>query len=143
VPLFDFEEMSKSCLGANWRKATPEQQKEFVDLFSKLLSKTYLAKIRSNVEESSVKFLPGMTKGDRVVVRSIINSRGDDVAADYRMLEKNGQLKIYDVVVENVGLVTNYRTEFNSILRKGDFPELLSRLRNQSIKAKLGSDASA
>ena len=132
APKFDFDDMARSSLGANWNKGTPEEQTEFVTLFSELLGRTYLAKIRKNVETSEITYLPPMTKGDRVVIRSVIKTDGGDVAADYRMFAKDGQWRIYDVIVENVGLVANYRNEFASILRKENFSGLLVRLREQT-----------
>lgn len=134
LPIFDFTEMSRSSLGANWKKATADQQSEFVKLFSSLLSHSYLAKIRKNIENSEVTFLPSIPKEDRIVVRTKIATDDQEIAADYRMYQKDGKWQIYDVLVENVGLVSNYRNEFSSILARQDFPALLDRLRSQIAK---------
>lgn len=138
LPNFDFEQMSKSCLGASWKKGTPEQQKEFVSLFSTLLAKSYLAKIRKNVEKSEVTILPSVVKEDRLEVRSKIKSDGEEIAVNYRIYQKDGKYLVYDVIVENVGLVSNYRSEFASILDGTNFEGLLKRLREQTAKAVQG-----
>ena len=139
MPIFDFDQMSRSCLGANWKKATPEQQKEFVATFGQLLASTYLAKIRKNIENSTITYLPTTVKDDRVIVRTIIHNEGTDIAADYRMYQSAGVWKVYDVIIENVGLVTNYRNEFSAELEKGDFGALLGRLKDKSSRAQPGA----
>ncbi len=135
LPDFDFELMSRSCLGASWKKATPEQQTEFVSLFTSLLARSYLEKIRKNIEKATVTILPSQVKEDRVVVRSRVTSDGNDIQVDYRIYQKDGKYLVYDVMVENVGLVSNYRSEFASILDSGDFSSLLVKLRTQTAKA--------
>ncbi len=134
LPNFDFEQMSKSSLGSGWKKATPAEQQEFVKLFTTLLSRSYLAKIRKNVETSDVSFQPTTVKEDRVIVHSRVNSDGQDISIDYRMYEKESRFRVYDVIVENVGLVSNYRSEFAGMLDSGDFPALLNKLREQVEK---------
>jgi len=134
LPKFDFEMMARSCLGANWKKATPAEQEEFVRLFTTLLSKSYLAKIRKNIETATVTLLPSAIKEDRVVVRSRVKSDDQEIGVDYRIYTKAGEYLVYDVLVENVGLVSNYRSEFSSILDSGNFEKLLAKLRTQTAK---------
>lgn len=135
LPKFDFEQMSKSSLGAGWKKATAEQQKEFITLFTSLLSHSYLEKIRKNIEKSEITFQPTTVKEDRVVVHCRVTSDGQSISIDYRIYMKDGAYKVYDVMVENIGLVSNYRSEFTGLLDKGDFNSLLTRLREQVAKA--------
>lgn len=134
LPKFDFEQMSKSSLGASWKKATPEQQLEFVRLFTSLLSHSYLEKIRKNIESSEVKFLPTTVKEDRVIVHCNVVADGQSLAIDYRIYLKDDAYKVYDVMVENIGLVSNYRSEFSGLLDKGDFESVLKKLREQVAK---------
>lgn len=130
APVFDFQEMSMLCLGQNWKAGTPEQQKEFVDLFSELLARTYLRRIRENAKDSEFVILSySNLAADRALVRTKVNYNGDQAGVDYRLRLQEGRWKIYDVVIENVGLVTNYRNEFSSIIRKEKFDGLLVRLR--------------
>jgi phospholipid transport system substrate-binding protein len=130
VPVFDFDELSRSCLGANWNKGTPAQQQEFIKLFSELLSRTYLQKIRKNIETSEVTYLDPTLKEDRVTVKTVIDNGGEIFHIDYRLL-KTEKWKVYDIMVENVGLVTNYRSEFSSVVRKDGFDGLLNQLRTK------------
>jgi len=134
LPKFDFEQMSKSSLGAGWKKANPEQQAEFIKLFTSLLSHSYLEKIRKNIEKSEVSFHPTTVKDDRVIVHSNVVADGQSVSIDYRIYQKDGAYKVYDVMVENIGLVSNYRSEFAGILDSGNFEALLKKLREQVAK---------
>jgi phospholipid transport system substrate-binding protein len=134
LPKFDFEQMSKSSLGAGWKKATPEQQQEFIKLFTSLLSHSYLEKIRKNIEKSEVTFFPTTVKDDRIIVHCRVVADGQSISIDYRIYLKEGKYKVYDVMVENIGLVSNYRSEFAGLLDKGDFESVLVKLREQVAK---------
>jgi phospholipid transport system substrate-binding protein len=133
-PAFDFEELSKSCLGSNWNSASEAEQKEFTKLFSELLARTYLAKIKSNVEDSEITYLPSVIKGDRVVIKTSVKAAATEFAADYRVYEKDKKWRVYDVMVENVGLVTNYRSEFSGIIRKEGMTGLIAKLKEKVDK---------
>ena len=130
-PRFDFEEMSKRSLGAYWREITPDEQKEFVSVFSDLLARTYLSKIET-VQEGMVKFDSEKLDGPRSVVKTIIKYKGDNFPLDYKLLNDSGGWKVYDVVIENIGLVVNYRNEFAGIIRKETFAGLMKRLKEKS-----------
>lgn len=131
-PVFDFEEMSRGSLGSNWKNATEPQRKEFVELFQGLLARTYLQRIRTKIDGSNVEYLQPMTTNNRVMVRSKVSKDGETLGADYRMYEKNGRWRVYDVIIENVGLVTNYRNEFSVILKDSGFDGLLKKLREKT-----------
>lgn len=133
VPMFDFDEMSQRSLGAYWEKATPEERKEFVDLFSDLLARTYLKRIKRNAESSKIASMTDEISGEKAMVRSSVVTDGEEISLDYRLLHEGGEWKIYDVIIENVGLVSNYRNEFPGIIRKEGFSGLLTRLRNKQI----------
>lgn len=137
-PRFDFEEMSKRSLGAHWSEVTPEQQKEFVRLFSDLLARTYLNRIES-VKEDTVKFdsedirsdegnSDGIQKG---IVKTTVVNNNSNFPIHYKLMLSNGSWRVYDVVIENIGLVANYRTEFSSIIRKEKFEGLLQKLQDK------------
>ena len=131
-PIFDFEEMSKLCLAKNWKTATAEQQKEFVSLFGELLARTYLRKIRENVGQSSFTVLGESELGvKKALVKTHVIYNGDEAAIDYRLREQGGKWRIYDVVIENIGLVSNYRNEFGAIIKKENIDGLLVRLRDK------------
>lgn len=130
-PRFDFEEMSKRSLGAYWKEISPEQQKEFVRVFSDLLARTYLSKIET-VEEGMVKFDGEKLDPPRALVKTTIKYKGDNFPLDYKLLNSSGSWKVYDVVIENIGLVANYRNEFAGIIRKESFDGLMKRLREKA-----------
>lgn len=127
-PLFDFEEMAKRCLGTNWPKAKPEEQKEFVALFRDLLARTYLKRIKEQSAESTITIVGERAEGQKALVKtSVITARGDKVSLDYRLM-RTTRWRVFDVVIENVGLVSNYRQEFSEIVRNGGMKALLEKL---------------
>lgn len=129
-PRFDFEEMSKRSLGTYWKEITPEQQKDFVHVFSDLLARTYLSKIET-VQEGMVKFDSEKVDFPRAMVKTIVKYKGDNFPLDYKLLNQDGNWKVYDVIIENIGLVANYRNEFAGIIRKESFDGLMKKLREK------------
>jgi phospholipid transport system substrate-binding protein len=129
-PLFDFEEMARRTLATHWRELTPEEQREFVDLFSRLLYRTYVGRIRDYTDEK-VEFLEEEVDGPRAVVNTVLKGEGLQVRVDYRMLKEPSGWLIYDVVVEDVSLVNNYRTQFNQIILSSGYKALIQRLRTK------------
>ena len=131
-PVFDFSEMSRRSLGKNWSKGNDSQQQEFVKLFGQLLLHSYLAKVVDGIEKSSVNYDQTTVNDDKAVVRTTITNDEQTVSVMYRMRKKDDGWRVYDVVIENIGLVSNYRTEFNSIVRSKGFDELLAVLRKKT-----------
>jgi phospholipid transport system substrate-binding protein len=131
APKFDFREMAMRALGEHWRKVTEDQQNEFVDVFSDLLAKTYLERIET-VERNMVKVESETINAPKAIVRTTVHNKGDVFPIDYKLLDKGGDWKVYDVVIENIGLISNYRSEFAGIIRKEKFDGLLKRLRDKS-----------
>ncbi len=131
LPHFDFERMSIWVLGKNWRKADSEQQKQFIDAFRTLLVRTY-AKALLEYTDQEVRYLPFHSEEDakRVTVRTeIAQPAGVNIPLNYSMfLNREGKWKVYDISVDGVSLVTNYRTSFASEIRKGGIAKLLERL---------------
>lgn len=131
MPIFDFVEMSQRSLGANWKQGNKEQQKEFVDIFSELLARTYSKRIRESVADSQIKVVDESVEGNKALVRTIAIVDGDEVKIEYRLSFRKDQWRVYDVIIENIGLVSNYRNEFSGIVRKDGFDGLLIRLREK------------
>src|SRR5208282_87541 len=128
---FDFEEMAKRSLARYWNQRTPDEKKEFVALFSDLLERTYIRKIESYTDE---RFIYGdeTDEGDYAVVKTkIITSKNVDVPIEYRMQKKNGGWLVYDVVIEGVSLVNNYRNQFSDIMHSGSYETLVRKLKNK------------
>lgn len=127
-PRFDFEEMSKRSLGAEWKSLSEPQRNEFVDLFSELLARTYLGRIE-NVEPGMVEIQDQKIRYPRALVRTSVDYKGDTFPIDYKLVNRGGGWQVYDVIIENIGLISNYRNEFAGIIRKEKFAGLLERLR--------------
>lgn len=130
---FNFEEMGKRALGRPWKEQSPENRLEFIKLFKQLLFNTYISRVEryTGVDEKayydSEKF-----DGDYALVKTHIMLQGNqNVTLDYRLHQENGQWKVYDVVVEGISLVDNYRSQFASILANGNFDALLRKLREK------------
>lgn len=127
---FDFHEMSRRTLAVNWRFITPEQQDEFVKLFTKLLENTYIAKIEQYSDEK-ILYKDQQIRGNKAVVESIVIHNGVETPLIYRMTNANGQWLVYDVVIEGVSLVSNYRSQFAGVLEQEKFPGLINRIKQK------------
>ena len=127
--IFDFTEFSARTVGPKWRQFTPDQKKRFTDAFEDLLRATYIERL-DGYDGQQVKFLGEVssTKGDKVEVQTTITIKNQDVPVSYRVLDKNGVWKIYDVHIEKVSLIENYRGQFKEILLKGNAEELIGKV---------------
>ncbi len=137
--MFDQEELSRWCLGRNWNKLSETQRKEFLPLFQQVLEKTYGDRILAYSDEKILfdREVP-ISKGRVEVQTRVITTKSKEVPFNYRVFqEKSGTWKVYDVVVENVSLVMNYRSQFNEILSKGTPDDLLEILRKK-VKGQKG-----
>jgi len=129
--MFDEVELSKRALGRNWNSLDVDQRQEFVRLFRRLLENAYLNKILSYTGEKVVFDREIPLSANLAEVRTEIISPSRTVHVNYRMILKNGSWKVYDVVVENVSLVENYRSQFNEILSKKTPAEMMDILRKK------------
>ncbi len=129
--LFDFVELSKRTLGLNWNKLTPDQRKEFVELFKTILKDAYVDKITAYTNEQ-VNFTKEVPLSEATVeVRSSVVTKGGETPIYYRVIKKDNQWKAYDVVIEGVSLIGNYRTQFREILGNNPPEQLLQTLRKK------------
>jgi len=132
--LFDYVELSKRTLGLNWNKFTPEQRKEFVGLFKTILKDAYVDKITAYTNEQ-VNFTREVALSETTVeVQSTIVSKGGETPIFYRVMKKENNWKVYDVVIEGVSLINNYRTQFREILGNNPPETLLETLRKKGGK---------
>ena len=129
--MFDEVELSRRTLGGNWTKLDPAQQQEFIQLYRQILEKAYIDKILSYTNEKIVFSKESMLSKDRAEVQTKVITSSKEIPIFYRMILKDGTWKVYDVVVENVSLVQNYRSQFNSILAKNTPDQLLEILRKK------------
>jgi phospholipid transport system substrate-binding protein len=125
---FDFEKMSQYSLGRHWRDKTPEERQAFVALFSKLLENTYVGKIEDYTDEQ-VMYVKELVRDDKAQIDTIIVTDNVEIPIDYRVyLTGAGQWMVYDIVVEGVSLVANYRSQFTRMLESDSFESLLQTL---------------
>lgn len=138
--IFDYEEFSSRTVGANWPAFTPDQKKRFTEAFAQLLRATYLEKIDGyNGEQIVYTGEMASTKGDKVEVQTAVTLKdGKVVPVAYRMLEKNARWVVYDVIIEGVSLVKNYRSQFQDLLTRGTAEQLIDRVRSKAeeVRAK-------
>jgi phospholipid transport system substrate-binding protein len=131
--VFDYQELSRRTLGRDWKKFKPEQQTEFVDLFSKLLENVYADRILAYTHEK-IQFgkETELKKGRMEVESYIITLDKTKVPLFYRMSNRTGQWRVYDVVIEGVSMIKNYRGQFRQILSKKKPEDLLQTLREKT-----------
>ncbi|WP_455242359.1 MlaC/ttg2D family ABC transporter substrate-binding protein [Petrachloros mirabilis] len=129
---FDYAEMSKRALAAHWRPLSEAERKEFVDLFKSFLSDRYAEKIEGYAGEQ-VSYLSERIEGSYAEVRTELRSSKVEVPMDYRLFLKGGRWHAYDIIVDGVSLVKNYRSQFNSIIREDSYQELLRKLRDRTV----------
>jgi len=128
---FDFAEMSQRSLGSHWRKLTRAEQQEFVDVFTKLLKENYLGQIKA-YQNQEVRFTGERRDGDFAVVETrIVPQQGEPIAINYRLQLSGGEWKVYDVVIEDVSLVNNYRSQFSRVLARNSFSDLIRRMKDK------------
>ncbi len=131
--MFDDVELSKRTLAKNWNSLDVAQRKEFVLLFRQVLEKAYIDKILAYTDEKIVFERETMVSGTQAEVQTKVVTSSKEIPISYRLLQKDGAWKVYDVVIENVSLVLNYRTQFNDILAK-DKPEQLLEILRKKVK---------
>jgi len=133
---FDFTEMAKRALGTNWRRRTPKEQEEFVQLFSELLERAYADIIESYSEEKIIYVGERLDGGYADVASKVLASNGAEYSLNYKAHFVNSEWRVYDVIAENISVVNNFRSQFNRVIAKSSYEELVRRLRE---KAEFGS----
>lgn len=135
---FDFQLIAASALGRNWQRFNPDEQAEFTSVFSQLLGKTYIGKVQGKYNDELVVFLgEELLSSNKALVHTEIVRKDVRIPVDYAMRQKNNEWRVYDVKVEGVGLVLNYRQQFNTFMAsdKTKPMELI-----QTLKEKLKKD---
>ena len=130
-PLFDFNEMGMRSLGQNWRPLNPQQRKEFVSLFTALLEKTYADQIDLYDGQKVIYTGESIDNEYAQVDSRIFDKNGQTYSVVYRLHRVEGKWRIYDVVAENISLVNNYRAQFNRVIAKSSFEELLKSMKQK------------
>lgn len=126
--IFNFAEMSKRTLARNWDKFSPDEQKRFTDAFGRLLGSTYISKVIEGFNNESVVYVEQKIEDSKALVKTKIIRRTTEIPVDYKLIISEEQWRVYDVNIEGVSLVKNYRSQFNKILRKSTPEELIDRI---------------
>lgn len=128
---FFWEEIAKRSLGRKWKDQTREDQEKFVSLFTKLLKDNYIGKLESYSQQQVI-YEEEIFKGQYAEVRTkIVQEKGEDIPVYYRMINEGGTWLVYDVVIEGISLVKNYRSQFEDMLSKSSFKEFLDKIENK------------
>ena len=129
--IFDFTEISQRSLGRHWLVRTPAEREQFVALFGDLLENAYITKIESYSGEK-IQYPGDVIDGDLAVVKTrIVTKQGTEIPIDYRMFLNGGRWAVYDVSIEGISLIGNYRTQFNAVIQRSGFPDLVAKLKTK------------
>jgi phospholipid transport system substrate-binding protein len=133
LPRFDFAEMAKRALGSNWNRY-PDQQREFVTAFTQLLEDTYADQIEAANGDKVVYLSERTDKEYAEVATKVISAKGDEISMTYKLHAVESDWKVYDIVVENVSVVNNYRAQFNRVLSSASLDELIKRIKEKRFQ---------
>jgi phospholipid transport system substrate-binding protein len=128
---FDYREMAKRSLGSTWHHLSPAQRDDFVRLFAELLEASYSDKIENYTANVRIDYVGESVDDDYAEVRTVVVRSNDRIPLSYRLLNESGDWRIYDVSIEGVSLVSNYRSQFSRIIHESSYMELVRRLRNK------------
>lgn len=135
--IFDYSEMAKRSLGKHWNVRTPAEKKQFAELFATLLENSYAGKIESYNNEKIV-YIKEIVEEEFAEIKSkVVTAARDEFTLDYRLFKHEGKWMVYDVVIEGVSLVSNYRSQFNKIITASSYDKLVKKLqsKNDELKA--------
>jgi phospholipid transport system substrate-binding protein len=132
--IFDFNEIARRALARHWQPLTDKQRAEFVSLFSDLLERSYISRIELYGGEK-IQYAPERVDADTATVPTrLVTKSGTEIPIDYRLLKKGEKWLVYDINIEGVSLVSNYRTQFNKIIQTSSFADLIQKLRAKQIE---------
>jgi phospholipid transport system substrate-binding protein len=132
---FSFAEMAQRSLAQHWRALTPEQRQEFEQLFTDLLLDSYIDKVERSEGKEYIRYTKETIEADRALVHTeIVQERDENIEVEYRLLQSHGDWQVFDVIIEGVSLVNNYRTQFNKIIREESYDALVKKLKQKSAQ---------
>ena len=127
--IFDFTEISQRSLGRHWQARTPAEREQFVALYGDLLENAYITKIESYSGEK-IQYAGDVIDGDLAVVKTrIVTKQETEIPLDYRMFLNGGRWAVYDVSIEGISLIGNYRTQFNAVIQRSGYADLVAKLK--------------
>ncbi len=134
---FDFEEMAKRSLARHWKKRTPEEKKEFVSLFSQLLEASYIGKIEGYSDEKITYDKEEIKGGGKYgVVSTTIATKNVDIPIDYKVILRGATWWVYDIAIEGVSFISTYRNQYNKIIMKESYADLIKKMKKKLAEVK-------
>ncbi|HEY7205145.1 MAG TPA: ABC transporter substrate-binding protein [Methylomirabilota bacterium] len=133
--LFDFPEMARRALALHWRERSPQEQSEFVAVFKQLLARAYIGRLEGYAGEQIVYLGETVDAGFATVRSKIVTGRGTEIGVDYRLRLVGSRWMVYDVAVQGVSFVANYRGQFDKIIRASSYPALVRELKSKYAEA--------
>ena len=130
--IFDYSEMAKHSLGKHWNQRTQAERNQFTNLFASLLESSYAGKIESYNNEKIIYLKETLARNYAEIKSKVITGKRDEYSLDYRLINENGKWMVYDVVIEGVSLVANYRTQFNKVITTNGYNELVKKLQTKA-----------
>jgi phospholipid transport system substrate-binding protein len=125
---FDFRAMSQRTLATNWKKASDAEKQEFTDLFGQLIQSSYVGKLEAYTNET-VEYVAEKVKGRKALVETLIITASAEIPINYKLYSKDGNWLVYDVVIEGVSLISNYRSSYQTIVKKEGFDGLMAKMK--------------
>lgn len=127
---FDFRAMSQRTLATNWKKATDAEKQEFTDLFKQLIQNSYVGKLEAYTNET-VSYPADKAQGKKALVETLIKTASADIPVNYKLYRKGNDWLVYDVIIEGVSLISNYRSSYQTIVKKEGFDGLMSKMKEK------------
>ena len=125
---FDFRAMAQRTLATNWKKASDAEKQEFTDLFGQLIQSSYVGKLEAYTNET-VEYVTEKIKGRKALVETLIITASAEIPINYKLYSKDGNWLVYDVVIEGVSLISNYRSSYQTIVKKEGFDGLMAKMK--------------
>lgn len=139
-PKFNFLEMGKRSLGSKrWKERSPDERKVFVDVFGKLLENSYANKLE-NYRDEKINYVDEIIKGKYAMVKTEVIRKNGTVNVDYKLIQGGGEWRVYDIVIEGVSMIKNYRSQFARIIHQDSFDTLMEKLNAKVNKLEDGQD---
>ena len=137
---FDFPEMARLALGSHWQQRSPQERKEFITLFQRLLARSHFMKIPTKAKAEQ-RYVGEQIEGDRAVVQAVVMAEDNEIPVDYALVRYNGTWKIYDLGIDGMRLSEIYRSQFNKVISTGSYDDLVRRMQIKLQEVTFGAGA--
>ena len=138
---FNYRQMVMRSLAKNWDARSDQERREFIALFKSLLENSYANKLEAYRDEK-INYLDEIIKGKYALIKTEVVRRSSTIGVDYKLIEENGNWKVYDFVIEGVSMIRNYRSQFTKIIRKDSYEVLVQKLTDKINQIEQGSEKS-